>query len=534
MNLRADLCIAGGSLGGCAAALAAARNGLNVVLISESEWVGGQLTAQGVPPDEHGWIEDFGCTASYRALRNGIRNHYRSHYPLTATSRANPWLNPGNGWVSPLCHEPRVAHQVLRAMLEPHIAAGRLRVLCEARPVHVDVDGDRVRAVEFDCRGQRVTVVADWFADATELGDLLPLAGVEFTTGAEAQSQSGEPHAPAVAAPANVQAFSWCFAMEHYEGRNFVGPRPERYEYWRNFVPTVTPAWPGPLLSWTTCNPRTMQPNHYRFDPHHELPRVFSGLWSYRRLLDRSLFEPGAFASDISLVNWPQIDYLGGDLCSAAEDERQRLLAEARQLSLCVFHWMQTEAPRPDGGCGWPGLRLCGEVLGTADGLAQEPYIRESRRIQAVKTIVEQDVSAACRPDATLAAPQPDSVGIGYYRIDLHPSTGGDNYIDVAALPFQIPLGALLPVRMRNLLPACKNIGTTHITNGCYRLHPVEWNIGEAVGLLAAFCQQHRSEPHAVANRIAEFQAILLKQGVELSWPDNLDLEHGDPHRHAH
>ena len=41
-------------------------------------------------------------------------------------------------------------------------------------------------------------------------------------------------------------------------------------------------------------------------------------------------------------------------------------------------------------------------------------------------------------------------------------------------------------LRMRNLLPACKNIGTTHITNGCYRLHPVEWNIGEAAGVLAA------------------------------------------------
>ncbi|MGG2474547.1 FAD-dependent oxidoreductase, partial [Rhizobium sp. BR5] len=33
-----------------------------------------------------------------------------------------------------------------------------------------------------------------------------------------------------------------------------------------------------------------------------------------------------------------------------------------------------------------------------------------------------------------------------------------------------------------------KNIGTTHITNGCYRLHPVEWNIGEVAGMLAAYC----------------------------------------------
>ena len=57
-----------------------------------------------------------------------------------------------------------------------------------------------------------------------------------------------------------------------------------------------------------------------------------------------------------------------------------------------------------------------------------------------------------------------------------------DTYIDVGSVPFELPLGALLPVRTRNLLPAAKNIGTTHITNGCYRLHPVEWNAGEVAG----------------------------------------------------
>jgi hypothetical protein len=116
----------------------------------------------------------------------------------------------------------------------------------------------------------------------------------------------------------------------------------------------------------------------------------------------------------------------------------------------------------------------------------------------------------------------PDSVGIGSYRIDLHPSTGGDNYIDIASLPFQIPLGALLPRRVENLLPACKNLGVTHITNGCYRLHPVEWNIGEAVGLLVAFCHGRKRMPRAVRahpEALGEFQALLANQGVRLAWP---------------
>src|SRR5262249_25676316 len=153
-------------------------------------------------------------------------------------------------------------------------------------------------------------------------------------------------------------------------------------------------------------------------------------------------------------------------------DEAARNLKRAKQLSLSLLYWLQTEIPRPGGGQGWPGLRLRRDIVGTGDGLAKYPYIRESRRIQAEFTAFEQH----------LGEHFPDSVGIGSYRIDPHPSTGGDNYIDVAAPPFEIPLGALIPKRVENLLAAAKNIGVTHITNGCYRLHPVEWNIGESAG----------------------------------------------------
>ena len=99
----------------------------------------------------------------------------------------------------------------------------------------------------------------------------------------------------------------------------------------------------------------------------------------------------------------------------------------------------------------------------------------------------------------------------------------GDNYIDVPSLPFQIPLGALLPVRVGNLIPACKNIGTTHVTNGCYRLHPVEWNIGEAAGALAAYCMEHKLAPRQVRNdasHLADFQRLLAQDlGIPLAWP---------------
>jgi hypothetical protein len=250
--------------------------------------------------------------------------------------------------------------------------------------------------------------------------------------------------------------------------------------------------------------------------------------------VDRSNFVEGAYESDVCLVNWPQTDYLASELCHCGEAERARHIAAAREQSLSLFYWLQTEAPRPDGGAGWRGLRLRGDLTGSADGLAKMPYIRESRRVRAAFTILEQHVAEASRPGEKLAERYADSVGIGYYRIDLHPSTGGDNYIDVGSLPFRIPLGALIPVRVENLLPACKNIGTTHITNGCYRLHPVEWNIGEAAGTVAALAVRDRTTPRELyEKRLEEIQRELVRRGVELAWPEDLVLEEGDPHIHA-
>ena len=51
--MRTEILVVGGGLGGCAAALAAARAGRSVVISEATDLVGGQLTAQAVPPDEH-------------------------------------------------------------------------------------------------------------------------------------------------------------------------------------------------------------------------------------------------------------------------------------------------------------------------------------------------------------------------------------------------------------------------------------------------------------------------------------------------
>ncbi|MGN9909849.1 FAD-dependent oxidoreductase [Phytohabitans sp. LJ34] len=525
----ADVLVVGGGLGGVAAALAALRRGRTVLLTEETDWLGGQLTAQAVPPDEHPWIERFGCTASYRELRDGIREYYRRWYPLSDRARGARYLNPGEGTVSPLCHEPRVAAAVIEAMLAPWTAAGRLRVLLRTRPIAADVDGDRVRAVVVeDVEGNRTELAAPYVLDATELGDLLPLTGTEHVTGFESRAETGEPHAPARAQPDNMQAFSWCFAIEHRAGEDHTVDKPAEYDFWRGFSPDF---WGGELVSLTAPDPRTLRryPRSFVPNPADESDVVAdqsvsagdSELWVFRRIVARRTFPAGTVGSDVTLVNWPMIDYFLGPLIGVGEAEQAKHLASSRQLSLSMLYWLQTEAPRPDGGTGWPGLRPRGDVLGTADGFAKAPYIRESRRVRAEYTVVEQDLSLDVRGEHGSVV-YPDSVGVGAYRIDLHPSTGFDTYIDVGATPYHLPLGALLPVRMENLLPAGKNIGTTHITNGCYRMHPTEWNIGEVAGALAAHCLDTGLAPRQVRadpRRFDDFRASLVRGGVEPEWP---------------
>jgi hypothetical protein len=524
--------VIGGGTGGCAAALAAVRNGMRVVMTEETEWIGGQLTSQAVPPDEHQWIESHGATSAYRAYRQAVRQYYRDHLDLNDEARANALLNPGGGSVSRLTHQPKVSLAVLQAMLAPYVSDGQLTLLTRHKPLSADVTGDRVRAVRVRNldTGAAVTIEAAFFLDATELGDLLPLTKTEFVTGAESRAQTGELHAPEIAQPDNHQAFTVCFAMGYDKAKDHTIQKPAEYAFWRDYVPQLTPAWPGRLLSWSMTDPISVKERKVTFDPEADREEGdVENLWIYRRIVRTMSHRPGFDGADATLVNWPQNDYMLGNLYGSTPQEAALHRRRAKQLSLSLLYWMQTEAPRRTGPRGWRGLHLRPDLMGTKDGMAMYPYVREARRIQAEFTVLEHHVGIDARENLTgkpreevTAERFDDSIGVGSYRIDLHPSSKGTNYIDVGSLPFQIPLGALIPKRMENLLPAAKNLGVTHITNGCYRLHPVEWNIGESAGMLAAHCIKQKLAPRQVRNTeklLREFQSKLTLQGIEIEWP---------------
>ena len=125
----------------CGGAGGASGTAARVVMTEPTDWIGGQLTSQAVPPDEHPWIEQFGASASYRKLRQEIRDVLS---PALSADRRGPLerpTQPGKRGVSAFATSRRVALAALTALLAPYASSGRLLMLLEHEPIAREREG---------------------------------------------------------------------------------------------------------------------------------------------------------------------------------------------------------------------------------------------------------------------------------------------------------------------------------------------------------------------------------------------------------
>ncbi len=534
---KCDVLIVGGSLGGVSAAMNVlmpsrpGENGLEfsrlqqgrklkVILTEETDWIGGQATSQGVSALDENWlVESSGATRDYQRWRSMIRRYYLTECKLAPSIGNIDRFNPGNCWVSRLSFEAKLGLDQLAEMLKPAVDARQLQILCRHKPVYVQTEkvgkSKRIKSVvmaDLDA-GTTIEFRPRIIIDATELGDLLPLAELDYVKGVEAKDETGEDHAPEKADPENVQDIVFPFVIELGDP-HFVEPvdEPDEYEEFKSKGKLS-------LLGYKMFEPKIVMTKDGS-------ERELLPFWTYRRLIAAENFKDPRYPNDLSMINWEANDFRGESIIDVDPELLAKRLARAKSLSLSFFLWLQTEAPRDEGGVGYPEFKLRHELLGSADGLSKFPYIRESRRIKAETTIVEKDIGANYNPGAR-ARLFDDTVGIGYYPIDIH----GKQTAGAAqeTKPFQIPLGALIPRDCINLLPACKNIGTTHITNGAYRLHPIEWAIGTASGALGrlSLLQGKPIRRFFQESELRlELQKHLIESGSPLFWFDDVPTWH--------
>jgi FAD dependent oxidoreductase len=516
-EIGCDFLIAGAGMGGIAAALAAAGRGHSVCLTEETDWVGGQATAGGVSAlDENRFIEFAGATRSYLEFRNRIRKWYRDHRNLTPQAARLENLNPGNCYVSPLCFEPPVGVAVLDAMLteQPKIKVYRRTVIFAVERSD-NVIGS---ALAWQFETKRVVRFRPRFVlDATEMGDLLPLAKIPYVVGAESKRETDEPDAPANPNNACVQSFTYPFILAHDVQPGPVAEKPPAYNaivQRQGFSFTVNYpvefGWAGKV-------------RYHMFGDNPPIPNNMSPLpfFSWRRVVDKTNFLSGV-RNDLALINWPRQDYGAESPLDRDPFALAGILQRAKQTSQAFLYWLQHDVTRDDGkGNGYPELRLHPQQMGSSDGLSKYPYIRESRRLLARGRVTEQDIVDEFQ-SGPRARPFSDSIGTGFYMVDIHPCGANEHGRMRMPKPFQIPMAAFLPRDPVNFLPAGKNIGVTHLSNGAFRLHPVEWNIGESAAVIGSLWLESGPEPQP-----AKVQTELAALGVPMVWFD--DVSATDP-----
>ena len=511
-----DILIAGAGSGGVAAALRAALRGNSVCLTEETDEIGGQFAS--VPAlDENRFIEFSGGTRTYYDLRRRIRNYYRDAYRLAPEVANDENLNPGACYVSPLCSEPRVVVNAVQEMLAPH--KNRIQTFPRTKIIDLDVKSGVIEsalAYRFE-QNDVIRIHAKYYLDGTELGDLLPLAGVPYVVGSEARSDTNEPDAAEDPNTDCVQSFTYTFVLEHRPGENHKIPKPPDYEKFRDGQPfsmlfnyPKRHGWKGEV-QYTMFGDDPPIPNN-------QSPRPF---FAWRRVLaSKNIAGPNP-PNDLALINWPRQDYKDESLLDRTPRRQAHILQQAKRLAYSFLYWLQEDLERDEGdGTGYPELMLRRDQMGSDDGLSKYPYIRESRRIRARSRVVEQDIVDQYQ-HGSRAKWFGDSVGTAFYMVDIHPCGANERGRMMMPRPFQIPMGVLIPQGVSNLLPAGKNIGVTHLTNGAYRLHPVEWNVGEAAAVIASLGIAQGKPPTA-----EDVQRELAKAGVQLVWFDDLQVDH--------
>ncbi len=536
--LQYPIVVVGGSTAAYSAALGALEAGSQVCLVQPQSVLGGQFTAQALSaPDDAPLMAPKAFIPTDRQDPNQIDNpaefclskaqkQFRDRQRQLQPVAGRVIQNPGGSWVSHFSVTPVVAAIALNQGIEPYLQTMQLTIIPFAEPTQVlsqETEGEyrRVTGVVFQDlqNGTQFTVNGDVVIEATDLGDLLELGNIESRVGQESRSETGEAILPEEPHPLCQQAFTFCAVVEKSLSSLSI-PAPVGYD-----IEPWLQSKAFPTTFWANGKGQAF------FDP--------MGIFRYRRLL-RSVEDSTVHPQDVSVINWgtsplgpnaPKScgnDYcFGAVLTGVSREERQQVMQRGRDRTQAYLHCLQTTAV--------PDLSPRGDLTWTTDGIALEPYIREARRGVALTTIRHEDVAEKFFPNAARARSFEDSVGIGqYHYLDFHPNEA-PGHVDLGqegnrSLPFTIPLGALIPLRTEGLILSAKSIGTTHITNAAYRMHPIEWAIGEAGGHLAAFAlHEDVSMRKVVSNPLLtrKFQGHLASYGIPLFWFN--DISHEDP-----
>lgn len=532
-NAKVELLIVGGNESACAAAVQAARLGVeNIMLVTDTAWLGGQFSSEGVGcVDEWTTVEgrrvNFPRSGLFLEMMERIRARNSMVYGLAC---------PGNAFCGTDTIEPTAAAALFDSLVAPAVESGRLRIVRGLQPFSVEVEGGRVVSVSFKpapggLAKQYLQVEAKLTLDATDWGDVIRLSGAAFGAGPDLRSRFQEPSAPEAFDEAGAQEMnplSWVLTLRETGGKPAVIPRPATYDA-RSYraLDKIAP-WVESDMSGGIYSPSGNSP------------------YTHRRLVDRwhNGLKPG---TEATFLNYPVQDYplcqLPQRVVDALEKtepgasrknivhmtpaQREIIFADARQHALGMLYHLQTAVHDRVGDFpqSFRYMALTDEY-GTADQLPPKPYIREGLRLEALYMLRETDIRAAAREPRWARALPPDSIFAFQFNIDFHPTrrkflTADRNgpwvYVHTESRGWHtdtdravFPLRGLVPVKMEGLLGAGKNIGVSSVVHSALRLHGQMMHVGQAAGTLAWMSLKKDVPPRSIAASPASVRELQL------------------------
>ncbi len=518
-----DVVIAGAGTGGCGAAIQAARMGCSVLLLEETDWIGGQMCAAAVTSMDEGGtlVRERGL---YRELCGLIAGHYE---PLGLTYVTAYWLRH-------VCVEPRAGQRILRVMLADAGRRGRLDLAQRARVARVLKSGDAVTGAEIaGADGARKTVRSRVLVDATEYGDVIPLTGARYRVG-NCLSDAIDPKR-------RVQDNTWCAVVRSYPNGAppellLTAPPPGYTEaVHKSFLKSLVMGEAGILAA-------TNRP------------------WNFETFIGYRGMPDSARAGDAPPITRTHLNFNNdypntvGDIENP--DQRRETLRAMRLKTLHLLYYIQSTlgqkqwAVADDEGYDTPynGAEIDAWLAERPDLKPYRPilvrlpvmaYVRESRRIVGVHTLNAREIERyPGNPERF-----PTCVALGDYGVDLHGSMRPqdmepdlDRPEDIpdhrfgsrGTGPFPIPFACFIPEKLDGFLPAEKNLSQSRLANGATRLQPHTLLMGQAVGAIAALAVRNNVQPRRLDPALVQLALLDAKDTLFLTPVSDVRQSHPD------
>lgn len=519
-----DLVVVGGTPGGIACAVRAAREGLSVLLVNHTQHLGGFVTS-----GAGGWEAPYDGLRSplYAEMRNGAADYYRKTYGEnspqhivslpSATSRAH---------IDRPKVEPRIAEMLFNQMVEREKS---LTVLLGHIVTKAERDGALIKSVKLKPMhgDSAITVGGKVFADGMYEGDLMAAAGVKTQIGREARSQYGEPHAGVI------------YTKERHKEpgqRGFPKAADEGTLNIRYNSHATAEIVEGPQSG--EADGSVMAYNYRLILTRDPANRIMVKQPANFDMAMAKASGGGGFVPNVpnGKVAWnggrligPHNDYPGGDWPT-----REAISKRYLDAMLMRLWWVQNdpEAPEKDRKQ-FAGYGLAADEFPDNDHAPYEIYVREARRLVGRYVFKEQDNKIA---DGIARTPvHADSIAITDWPVDSvaclpRKAPGGNTdgilFLGEETRPAQVPYRSLLPREVDNLLVPVA-LSASHVGWGAIRLEPVWMQAGESAGFAAALSVKHQTTPAALDSEV--LLRKLVTSHVMVSFFNDVEVSANDP-----